>query len=87
MDFYIVECPHCQGTIIIAQNELNCRIFRHGVYKINMQPIHPHAPKIECDRLVQEDLIFGCGKPFFVKDNENSENQQNHIIAIECDYI
>ena len=28
------------------------------------QPIDPHTPKAECDRLFREGLIHGCGKPF-----------------------
>ena len=80
--FYEVACPHCQGAIIIYQNELNCRIFRHGAYTITMEPIHPHLNKEECDRLVLENRIVGCGKPFRVEGNSNE-----NIVAIICDYI
>jgi hypothetical protein len=33
----IVKCPHCNESVIIEQ--INCAIFRHGVYKINNDQI------------------------------------------------
>jgi DNA-directed RNA polymerase subunit RPC12/RpoP len=77
-EFHEVSCPHCNGAIIIYPNELNCRIFRHGVYLANNEPIPPHAPKEECDRLASEGLIYGCGKPFMI---------QQDMTAVACDYI
>jgi len=80
--FYQLTCPHCYGTIIVLPNELNCRIFRHGVFLSNNEPIPPHASKAECDRLVTENLIAGCGKPFqVVRQDDGSE------LAVICDYI
>lgn len=79
--FFIVKCPHCDGEVIIAKHEINCGIFRHGVLKSNNQPIHPHLPKIQCERLVKRDLIYGCGKPFKIILSDDK-------IHIEiCDYI
>lgn len=72
---YRSECPHCQGSIEVK--ELNCQIFRHGVLKSNGQPISPHLPKAECDRLFQQKLIYGCGKPFRFNGHEIEK----------CDYI
>jgi len=80
-DLHVLTCPHCQGTIIVHPGELNCRIFRHGVYRINGQPMSPHAPRAECERLVEQNLILGCGKPFRVEQREGVET------AIECDYL
>jgi len=80
---YELSCPHCNGGIIVQRNELNCRIFRHGVY-LNMQPMNPHTPKEECDRLVQTNQIIGCGKPFRVI---NEPNGTDKLIAVKCDYI
>jgi len=63
------------------ENEINCAIFRHGAYIKNLKQINPHACKKECDRLVEENLIHGCGKPFrLVKEG-------NEYKAIVCDYI
>ena len=61
---YFINCPHCGIDIEILKNEINCTIFRCGKYKLNGQQINPHLPKEECDRLKQNDLIWGCGKPF-----------------------
>lgn len=73
-NFYRFNCPHCYRDIEVKKNQLNCKIFRCGIYKNNFKPIGPHTKKPECDRLVQQDLIYGCGKPFkFVtKDGINS---------------
>ena len=74
-----VICPNCSGTIIIL--ELNCCIFRHGVFKNSLEQVNPHAPKEECDRLVEAKLIWGCGQPFKLIE------QNNTLVAIKCDYI
>jgi hypothetical protein len=76
--FHLLICPHCTGCIIVHHAELNCRIFRHGVYRHSHQPIPPHASKEECERLVAENVIEGCGKPFRVTDT---------MEAVPCDYI
>jgi hypothetical protein len=80
-EFYIFTCPHCEGTIIVHHNELNCRIFRHGALKANQEQMNPHCPKGECDRLVAENLIIGCGKPFRV------EGEGVGAKVVVCDYI
>ena len=82
MEAYIVVfCPHCNNVIQIYRNEINCAIFRHGVFKQTGIQMNPHLPKIVCDILISRDLIFGCGKPFkLTKDNENYK-------AEICDYI
>ena len=81
----VVQCPHCKYPILIE--ELNCRIFRHGVFKINGTQINPHASKELCDFYVQNDLILGCSKPFQIIQNENSINNDDTFIAVICDYI
>jgi hypothetical protein len=70
----IVKCPHCEEEILIQ--ELNCCIFRHGVLKNGTQ-IDPHASKELCEHYINNNLIYGCGKPFIIKDNT----------AFKCDYI
>lgn len=72
---FVVICPHCHEDVIIE--EINCAIFRHGIFKHNYEQIPPHSPKELCDQWVEQGLIYGCGKPFRL------EGQ----IAVECDYI
>lgn len=84
-NFYSISCPHCLGIVLVQKNELNCKIFRHAVYKNNMEPINPHASKEECEKLLEDDKILGCGKPFrIILSNQSNENN----ISVEiCDYI
>jgi hypothetical protein len=58
----VLECPHCKNYIIIEK--INCAIFRHGVLKENGQQIDPHSVKELCEYYVNNNLIYGCGKPF-----------------------
>lgn len=76
---YVFPCPHCLLWIQVKTTETNCCIFRHGVLKENMTQISPHAPKEECDRLFEENRIFGCGKPFRIFLDEK-------LVRI-CEYI
>jgi hypothetical protein len=71
----IVECPHCHAPVVIL--ELNCAIFRHGVFKSTYEQIPPHLPKEDCAELVKQEKIFGCGKPFQIVNG----------VAVICDYI
>ena len=80
-DTITVSCPHCNLLIEVLQ--VNCGIFRHGVYRQSNKQIPPHLSKPQCDLLKQRDLIWGCGKPFQVFKKENISEWQ----AVICDYI
>ena len=80
MELYF-ECPHCKLLFSVKKKELNCGIFRHAVYKHNLQPINPHETKEICDNLVKDDLVYGCAKPF-----EIIKNNDKYIVQI-CEYI
>lgn len=75
----VVTCPHCNDQILIEQ--LNCKIFRHGTLKTNNIQINPHSSKEECDYYINNNLIYGCGKPF--KIIENNDEFKTEI----CEYI
>lgn len=80
-EFIYVPCPHCRAMIEVKHNEINCKIFRHGIYKSSNKQIDPHLCESECKRLVSENAIHGCGKPFrLIKSHQIYE-------AIVCDYI
>jgi hypothetical protein len=66
----VLICPHCNEFIIISQ--LNCGIFRHGVFKNTGIQVNPHASKAECDDYANHGLIYGCGKPFRITLNNNT---------------
>ena len=76
----VVSCPHCNVIILIEQ--LNCKIFRHGVLKSNNTQIDPHMSKKDCDDCINNNLIYGCGKPFKIVENENNE-----LKPVICEYI
>lgn len=85
---YIFSCPHCEGLIEVAHNELNCCIFRHAFYyeKANdtiilTSQMNPHASKEECDSAVLQNKIVGCAKPFRIIPSQEG-------IKVEiCDYV
>jgi hypothetical protein len=67
----IFNCPHCEHVVEVEKNGIKCGIFRHGYYFLKngdkiilLNQINPHESKENCDRLVSENKIVGCGKPF-----------------------
>lgn len=80
----VVSCPQCHEIVLIS--EINCQIFRHGAYKANNEQIPPHTSQVECERLVEGKLIYGCGKPFRIVVDKKKEGDEK-FIAIICEYI
>lgn len=80
---FFVQCPHCSQSIEVL--EINCKIFRCGVYKDSYKQIYPHMSKIGCDQLVAESKIYGCSKPFKLVSVQ--DNSANSWTAVECEYI
>ena len=72
----LFNCPYCR--IIIEITEYNCKIIRCGIYKRDFQQIPPHLNEEECNKLVDNNLIYGCSKPSRINDNDKLEI---------CDYI
>ena len=90
----VLNCPRCEIGIEISASELNCKIFRCGVYKHTYQQINPHSSLEECELLVRQNKIFGCGYAFEIIENtENSdetkiiddETKKEYYIR-KCDY-
>lgn len=76
----LITCPHCSQLVEIEQ--VNCSIFRHGVFKENGEQVHPHAPKVSCLQWIVEDKIYGCCKPFRL-----NQKIDGSYVAEKCDYI
>ena len=90
-DIKIVPCPWCSIQTGISLNDINCAIFRCGLYKcVNKcsknidcvcqkpgDPLDPHLSKAECDAAYNENRIDGCGKPFIFDGTSTKQ----------CDYI
>lgn len=70
--FTIIRCPNCNGSVLVFENEIACRIFRHGILKDTGNQMDPHTPKAKCEELVNENKIWGCGKPFYFDGNKLS---------------
>ena len=81
---HIFECLHCGEKFVIREDDFNCRILRHAVYKNTLNQINPHSSKEECERLVIEGLVYGCAKPLRILPNKNSNGDYELEI---CDYI
>ena len=60
----VVNCPHCNQTIFIEKR--NCGIFRCGVLKKNGKQNPPHSKREKCEKLLNEELIYGCSRPFML---------------------
>ena len=73
------KCPHCNEPFIIS--ELNCGIFRHGVFRDTGEQVPPHSSKIECDHFYNSGNVYGCCKPFRVNIIDNK-----YVVEI-CEYI
>lgn len=81
-DNLLFRCPHCLEWINVHKKDINCKIFRHAAYRLNMKPINPHASKQVCDSLVEKNLVYGCANPFIlVIDNDKSYRVE------KCEYI
>jgi hypothetical protein len=76
-NFYLFCCPYCQIYITVLKNEINCTIFRCGVYKKSGLPVAPHTSKQDCDLLRSNDLIYGCSRPF----------KFDGVTVQKCEYI
>lgn len=76
-DFKLINCPSCNMLIQVLSNQINCTIFRCGIIKSTGQQLDSHASKEVCNYMIQNNLIYGCGKPFTFDGNS---------VSI-CDYI
>jgi|APSaa5957512535_1039671.scaffolds.fasta_scaffold19968_2 hypothetical protein len=85
-EYIVFRCPHCQEDeniqdgILVYLKEINCAIFRHGVYKDTGIQIPSHASKEECDKLFKEGHIIECGKPYEILKVNNEYKIQ------KCEY-
>ena len=64
---FTYSCPHCEGIIITEYNQLNCKIFRHGVFIDTLKQIGCHANKIECDKIEKTILFMDVGNHMKLK--------------------
>ena len=77
----LVKCVNCNDLVLIYKEDINCGIFRHGIMKGTNKQIDSHLGRKECEDLKKKDLIYGCGKPFILKEKDNIYWTE------KCDYI
>ena len=77
-------CPHCGGGIEVLRSQINCAIFRHGIFCSNGAQINQHLEKKICDCLTDGGKIYGCGRPFKIYPDIDSPCGWR---IIKCDYI
>jgi hypothetical protein len=75
----ILPCPNC--NLLVYIQDINCAIFRHGIYKESGEQIDPHMCKDKCDELAKKEEIWGCGKPFKIVYEDSMPT------LVVCDYI
>ena len=63
-DTFYFNCPHCDVMCQVPRNEIRCTIFRHANFKNDMSFVPPHASKKLCDSWIENNLVWGCAKPF-----------------------
>jgi hypothetical protein len=78
----VFKCKHCNECFIVNKNDFNCKILRHGVIKTSLQAINPHETKEICDKLFNDNLIYGCGKPLMIV----GSNEKDFDVIV-CHYI
>ena len=44
-DSILIICPHCEMLMSLIKNQINCAIYRHGIYKETFQQMDPHTSK------------------------------------------
>jgi hypothetical protein len=76
----IITCPNCD--IYLCITELNCGIYRCGIYRETNEQIDPHLSKEMCDKLIETNQIYGCSKPFQIIVQDDGT-----WIVQKCDYI
>jgi hypothetical protein len=82
-EYHCLPCPHCEALMMLPIKDLNCKIFRHAIRKSDGANVNPHAPQAECEKWVQAEEIYGCGKPFRFIDAQGDQPARVEI----CDYI
>jgi hypothetical protein len=63
-EIYYFNCPHCKVMCQVKKSDIRCTIFRHAVYKSNLNFVNPHASEKECEKWLSTGEVYGCAKPF-----------------------
>jgi hypothetical protein len=89
---FCFSCPHCDGSVQVEKNQVNCTIFRHGYFFVKdakgniilTSQLGQHTCKEQCDMFVEKGMIVGCGKPFRMVHDSCKDGIYK---IVKCDYI
>ena len=79
--FYRFVCPHCSIDIEVQKNQLNCKIFRCGIFKNNGKQMNPHTNKLECERLMDQKKGAFSIQIFWQQPKHSKHLRQVHILS------
>eukprot|EP00931_Biecheleriopsis_adriatica_P067038 TRINITY_DN41246_c0_g1_i1.p1 TRINITY_DN41246_c0_g1~~TRINITY_DN41246_c0_g1_i1.p1 ORF type:complete len:208 (+),score=27.97 TRINITY_DN41246_c0_g1_i1:47-670(+) len=82
--YWLVLCPHegCSQWFRVDASDVNCTIFRHGVYKDTGRMLPPHARQQECEDAISRGALYGCGKP--VRFNPWNWDSERPVVCKGC---
>jgi hypothetical protein len=62
----VVHCPHCGLPAPVTAADIDKGALYHGTLKKNGRRLRDRVPAEWVQYLYDNDMIYGCGKPFFV---------------------
>ena len=62
----VVHCPHCGLPAPVTATDIDNGAIYHGTLKKNGRQLRDRVPADWVQYLRDNDMIYGCGKPFLV---------------------
>jgi hypothetical protein len=94
------ECPNCSGSILVAPNEVNCKIFRHAYFQDSYtlydpltQTLLPNVKLIEFEQEISGSQGLNIGAHvihkstnvrFIIRHIQPGQQLQPHASELEC---
>lgn len=73
------DCPVCMRDfglsyrVKVKQSELACGVFRHAIWKHTGRAVNSHESREMCESLFRNGLVFGCAKPFIIRQKPSGD--------------
>jgi thioester reductase-like protein len=69
----------------VKVSELNCTIFRCGIYVADGKQISQHMTRDAAMALVKSGLVIGCGNQYQIVYHNNPNKDLVHYVAEKCE--